>query len=96
MLVQLGKSLGLDIVAEGIETNEQLVRLRAENVDDGQGFLFAGPLDAAAVGRLLDDGIVMPILGPVLGPVVVPVVVADRGDAKSSGHELQVRDRRSR
>ncbi len=52
-LVQLGKLLGLRIVAEGIETDEQAVRLRAEEVDIGQGFLFARPMDASEVDRFL-------------------------------------------
>ncbi|MGP0107416.1 MAG: EAL domain-containing protein [Acidimicrobiales bacterium] len=54
-LVQLGKLLGLETIAEGIENNDQVKRLRAEGVDTGQGFLFAGPLDVEAVDRLLKD-----------------------------------------
>ncbi|HVC71866.1 MAG TPA: EAL domain-containing protein [Acidimicrobiales bacterium] len=52
-LVQLGKVLGLETVAEGVENDEQLMRLRAEGVDTGQGFLFARPLDVDAVDQLL-------------------------------------------
>ena len=52
-LVQLGKALGLGIVAEGIETQEQRMRLEAEGVDYGQGYLFAQPLDVEAVNGLL-------------------------------------------
>jgi diguanylate cyclase (GGDEF)-like protein/PAS domain S-box-containing protein len=43
-LVQLGKSLGLDTVAEGIEEQEQLEQLRDEQCDTGQGLLYAKPL----------------------------------------------------
>ena len=43
-LVQLGKSLGLDTVAEGIEERQQLEQLRDEQCDTGQGFLYAKPL----------------------------------------------------
>ena len=43
-LVQLGKALGLTTLAEGIEDEVQLYRLRAEKCDAGQGFLFAKPL----------------------------------------------------
>ncbi len=53
-LVQLGKVLGLETVAEGVEDDNQRLRLQAEPVDTGQGFLFSRPLDAAAVGRLLE------------------------------------------
>jgi len=52
-LVQLGKDLGLATVAEGVETNEQRLRLIAESADAAQGFFFARPLDVDAVGPLL-------------------------------------------
>jgi len=54
-MVQLGQALGLEIVAEGIENDGQRVQLEAENVDTGQGFLFARPLDVEAVSRLLEE-----------------------------------------
>lgn len=52
-LVQLGKVLGLETTAEGIETEDQRLRLRAEEVDFGQGFLLARPLEVEGVDRLL-------------------------------------------
>ena len=54
-LVQLGKVLGLEMVAEGIETDDQWMRLRSEGVEKGQGFKFARPLNAASVDLLLAD-----------------------------------------
>jgi EAL domain-containing protein (putative c-di-GMP-specific phosphodiesterase class I) len=53
-LVQLGKVLGLETVAEGIETNDQRRWLQAEGVNVGQGYLFARPTDVEAVSRLLE------------------------------------------
>ena len=53
-LVQLGKVLGLETIAEGIENDDQRQRLRTEGVDIGQGFLFARPMGAAEVDRLFD------------------------------------------
>jgi len=53
--VQLGKALGLEIVAEGIETDDQRVRLASANVDTGQGFLFARPLGVEGVDRMLAE-----------------------------------------
>jgi diguanylate cyclase (GGDEF)-like protein len=44
-LVQLGRDLGLTTLAEGVETTEQIDRLRAEHVDQTQGFLMARPLE---------------------------------------------------
>ena len=43
-LVQLGKDLGLRIIAEGVETDEQRQKLIAEETDAAQGYLFARPL----------------------------------------------------
>jgi diguanylate cyclase (GGDEF)-like protein len=47
-LVQLGKSLSIETLAEGIEQSSVLSLLREENCDSGQGFLFASPLNLAA------------------------------------------------
>jgi predicted signal transduction protein with EAL and GGDEF domain len=60
-MVQLGKALGLETVAEGVENHGQRERLAAENVDTAQGFLFARPLDVEAVDRLLEDSAHNPV-----------------------------------
>jgi EAL domain-containing protein (putative c-di-GMP-specific phosphodiesterase class I) len=44
-LVQLGRSLNLETLAEGIEDERQLRTLRREQCDQGQGFLFSRPLN---------------------------------------------------
>jgi EAL domain-containing protein (putative c-di-GMP-specific phosphodiesterase class I) len=44
-LIQLGAALRIDTVAEGIEDSQQLLNLRAEKCRQGQGYLFARPLD---------------------------------------------------
>jgi len=54
-LVQLGKALGIETVAEGVETADQRTRLEDEQVDIGQGFLFARPLEVKDVDRLLKE-----------------------------------------
>ena len=59
-LVQLGQSLGLDTVAEGIETDDQRRKLQQEKVRVGQGFLFARPLDVGAVDQLLETSLHKP------------------------------------
>ena len=48
-LVQLGKEMGLETIAEGIETEDQLYRLQVQNCDFGQGFLMARPMSANAL-----------------------------------------------
>ncbi|HEY7626968.1 MAG TPA: EAL domain-containing protein, partial [Ilumatobacteraceae bacterium] len=53
-LLDLGRSLDLDIVAEGIESGAQLEQLRDQRCHLGQGFLFAEPLrEADAESRLV-------------------------------------------
>jgi EAL domain-containing protein (putative c-di-GMP-specific phosphodiesterase class I) len=52
--VQLGKTLGLQTVGEGIEEPGQLRYLQCEECDFGQGFLFARPLGVEAVHRMLE------------------------------------------
>jgi len=52
-LVQLGKTLGLETLGEGIEEDSQLRQLQAEHCDYGQGFLLARPLDVHQVEELL-------------------------------------------
>jgi diguanylate cyclase (GGDEF)-like protein len=46
-LVQLGKALSIETLAEGIELHDQLSLLQEESCDSGQGYLFARPLSAA-------------------------------------------------
>ena len=53
-LVQLGKTLEIDTLAEGIEDQAQLATLQREQCDHGQGFLFSRPLDVTAVEAFLD------------------------------------------
>jgi EAL domain-containing protein (putative c-di-GMP-specific phosphodiesterase class I) len=52
-LVQLGKTLSIETVAEGIEGHLELTQLRGEHCDGGQGFLFARPLDVAELEAFL-------------------------------------------
>ena len=52
-LIELGSALGLKTVAEGIETVDQLARLKHEGCDAGQGFYFSRPLEVADADRFL-------------------------------------------
>ena len=54
VIVNLGKSLRLDVIAEGIEELEQADRLRAMNSGFGQGFLYCRPIRPKAVMTILD------------------------------------------
>jgi diguanylate cyclase (GGDEF)-like protein len=57
ILVQLGKDLGINTLAEGVETIDQLDHLRAEDVNDVQGFLLSKPLDANAIEAMMLPGL---------------------------------------
>jgi len=52
-IIELARVLGMDVVAEGIETREQYLRLRELGCRFGQGYLFARPLTAENVAHLL-------------------------------------------
>jgi EAL domain-containing protein (putative c-di-GMP-specific phosphodiesterase class I) len=54
-LVQLGKALSLETFAEGIEQPEELSLLKDEHCDNGQGYLFARPLDVTAIETFLKE-----------------------------------------
>jgi diguanylate cyclase (GGDEF)-like protein/PAS domain S-box-containing protein len=48
-VIELGKVLDLEVIAEGIEQGDQLRELQALQCEMGQGFLFAEPMDASEV-----------------------------------------------
>lgn len=52
-MVELARSLGIDITAEGIETSEQLAELRANGCMEGQGFLFGAARSVAEIANFL-------------------------------------------
>ncbi|MBK1648409.1 EAL domain-containing protein [Rhabdochromatium marinum] len=62
-IVQIGKSLELEVIAEGIETKEQYDFLRRHDCDFAQGFGLARPQPAAEVEALLREGYLHPMLG---------------------------------
>ncbi|RBY87162.1 hypothetical protein DQ244_17690 [Blastococcus sp. TBT05-19] len=53
-VVELGRTLGMDVVAEGVETEEQLAELRSMDCDYLQGYLFGRPMPFADLRALLD------------------------------------------
>jgi diguanylate cyclase (GGDEF)-like protein len=54
-VVRLGRSLGIVLTAEGVETREQLRFLRAFGAQQAQGFLFSGPVSIDAAQAMLAD-----------------------------------------
>ncbi|WP_256702189.1 bifunctional diguanylate cyclase/phosphodiesterase [Burkholderia sp. SRS-W-2-2016] len=55
-VLALGQTLGMRVVAEGVETREQLDFLVENGCDEVQGFWFARPADAAAASAYLGGG----------------------------------------
>jgi EAL domain-containing protein (putative c-di-GMP-specific phosphodiesterase class I) len=51
-VISMGRSLGHRVVAEGVETAEQLAFLRAQRCGEGQGYYFSRPLVAEQFARL--------------------------------------------
>jgi EAL domain-containing protein (putative c-di-GMP-specific phosphodiesterase class I) len=49
----MGASLGMMTTAEGVETTEQLERLKAEGCTEAQGYLFSPPRPAAEVPQMI-------------------------------------------
>jgi len=55
-VIGMGRNLKQRVIAEGVETHEQLEFLQARNCDEGQGFHFSHPVAAEDFARLLDPG----------------------------------------
>jgi len=56
-IIGMGRSLGLRVIAEGIETPEELAFLQAQQCEEGQGYYFSRPLPPGQFVKLLETGI---------------------------------------
>lgn len=63
-IVELGKVLGLDVIAEGVETREQLRTLRQLGCPLGQGYAFGQPVSSARALDLIRDGYPLDLSAP--------------------------------
>ncbi|HEX5714667.1 MAG TPA: EAL domain-containing protein [Thermoanaerobaculia bacterium] len=52
-IVTLARTLGMSVAAEGLETADQVSRVRGLSCQYGQGYYFAGPLESVAAGNLI-------------------------------------------
>lgn len=57
-IVKLAKTLSMDVVAEGVETAEQLVQLRELKCGFAQGYYFSKPLDSEAAGAFVKENLI--------------------------------------
>jgi len=56
-VISMGRSLKLRVVAEGVETEEELAFLRSQQCDEAQGYYFSRPVVPDEFARLLEAGI---------------------------------------
>ena len=54
-VVMLAQNLGMDVVAEGVETSDQLSLLQRLGCEFGQGYFFSKPVDASAAEKIILD-----------------------------------------
>ncbi|WP_410171198.1 putative bifunctional diguanylate cyclase/phosphodiesterase [Agrobacterium tumefaciens] len=60
IMIQLAGSLGIDVIAEGVETGEQAAFLRAAGCPYGQGYYFSRPVQADAIEAMLGTMMTFP------------------------------------
>ena len=56
-VISMGRSLNLRVIAEGVETREELAFLQEHHCDEAQGYYFSRPVLPAQFARLLEAGI---------------------------------------
>jgi EAL domain-containing protein (putative c-di-GMP-specific phosphodiesterase class I) len=54
-ILMLAENLGMDAVAEGVETQEQLALLRDLNCQNGQGYFFSKPMSVASAEKVIAE-----------------------------------------
>jgi len=79
-IMPLARSLGMDVVAEGVETEEQLVFLKEVECKYAQGFYFSKPIPAEEAQKLL--------LNPVIRQRALPQINAEPAQIESRLAEL--------
>jgi len=52
-IISLARNLGMDVVAEGAETEDEIKQLKALECDFGQGYFFSRPVDSEQADNLL-------------------------------------------
>jgi EAL domain-containing protein (putative c-di-GMP-specific phosphodiesterase class I) len=52
-IIAMGRSIGLTVIAEGVETVEELAFLKANECDEAQGYYFSRPVPAEEFAKLL-------------------------------------------
>jgi diguanylate cyclase (GGDEF)-like protein/PAS domain S-box-containing protein len=71
-IVMLAQNLGMDVVAEGVETKDQLALLRKLGCENGQGYYFSRPSTAVDAEKILGDTFARPQTVGVKSPAPPP------------------------
>lgn len=77
-IVMLAHTLGMDVIAEGIETQDQMLQLRSLHTKYGQGYYFSKPLPGMEATKLVAEDkqwAVAPALRPTQEPVEQPITL---------------------
>jgi EAL domain-containing protein (putative c-di-GMP-specific phosphodiesterase class I) len=61
-VISMGRSLKLRVIAEGVETEEELAFLQAHHCDEAQGYFFSRPVPPQQFAKLLEAGVSETIL----------------------------------
>jgi diguanylate cyclase (GGDEF)-like protein/PAS domain S-box-containing protein len=88
-VIEIGRALGLDVVAEGIESPEQAELLRQLGYTRVQGYQYGSPMDAEAAGRRIAEGATVAAARVAIGSTAA--VAPQAGDHRAS-RALLVRD----
>jgi diguanylate cyclase (GGDEF)-like protein/PAS domain S-box-containing protein len=86
-VINLGHALGLSVIAEGVETEEQLTVLRALRCDRAQGYLWSAPQTPEALSEWMAA---KPSGRLELSAVDLPALVAERVSAMRSTHPAPI------
>lgn len=87
-IIAMAHALGLRVIAEGVETVEQLEFLRNQHCNEAQGYYFSRPLESLAFEELLLRGLSSGELTVTVTPVTVPAAATPLATAASSDRGL--------
>jgi diguanylate cyclase (GGDEF)-like protein/PAS domain S-box-containing protein len=76
-IIMLAQVLGMDVVAEGVETKEQLALLRKLGCENGQGYYFSRPTSTTEAEKIISDTYARPQSSTPKGTASNPAVLTD-------------------
>ena len=85
-VISMARSLNLRVVAEGVETQEELAFLQAHQCDEAQGYYFSRPAPAEQFAKLLETGIAEAALKSLVAGSAFPVGKPSRNTAAGGPH----------